>query len=183
MLSDECNVTTPNGQIDIDAQVQRLPNGSIVVRWSLPASLRDRATIEIRIGGGEWEPISSGAHLLAELDPSQSHEIELRVNNAQWQGSVNLMLPTGPTLTAPESTDLGLLYGAIFATLLIACVIVVVAILVLKYVQMTRRDTDKVVNHREEAFKRLSMQRSSINSIKKTPLQHHKANGVSTHKI
>ena len=55
------------------------------MRWSLPTSLRDRATLEIRIAGGEWEPISSGAHLLAELDPSQSHEIELRVNSAQWQ--------------------------------------------------------------------------------------------------
>ena len=46
--------------VDINAQVQRLPNGSVVVRWSLPASLRERATLEIRIAGGEWEPISSG---------------------------------------------------------------------------------------------------------------------------
>lgn len=59
------------------------------------------------------------------------------------QGSVNLMLPTDPTSTTPEGTELGLLYGTIFATLVIACVIVVVAIMVLKYVQMTRRDTDK----------------------------------------
>ena len=62
------------------------------------------------------------------------------------QGSVNLTLHSTPT-TAPtlntQGTDLGLLYGAIFATLIIACVIVVMAILVLKYVQMTRRDTDK----------------------------------------
>ena len=71
--------------VDIDAQVQWLPNGSVVVRWSLPASLRSHASLEIRIGGGRWEPISSGAHLLAELDPSRPHDIELRVNSAQWQ--------------------------------------------------------------------------------------------------
>ena len=71
--------------VDIDAQVQWLPNGSVVVRWSLPASLRRHASLEISIGGGRWEPISSGAHLLAELDPSRSHDIQLRVNSAQWQ--------------------------------------------------------------------------------------------------
>ena len=71
--------------VDIDAQVQWLPNGSVVVRWSLPASLRGHASLEISIGGGRWEPISSGAHLLAELDPSRSHDIQLRVNSAQWQ--------------------------------------------------------------------------------------------------
>jgi len=77
-------------------------------------------------------------------------------------------------------TDLGLLYGVIFGTLLIACAVLVVVILALKYIQMTRRDTDKVINHREkqqETFRRLSLQRSSVSSIKKSPLPDHKTNG------
>lgn len=65
------------------------------------------------------------------------------------QGSVNLTVPSAspPTTTTTDvgdsTTDLGLLYGVIFGTLLIACAVLVVVILALKYVQMTRRDTDK----------------------------------------
>ena len=65
--------------------------------------------------------------------------------------SIPITLGTGPTAT-PTSTqatptsqteEVVLLYGAVFAVLLLACVVVVVVILLLKYVQITRRDTDK----------------------------------------
>ena len=71
--------------VDINAQVEWQRNGSVVVRWTRPASLNNRSSLEINVGGRGWEPISSGAHLLAELDPSRVHEIELRLSSAQWQ--------------------------------------------------------------------------------------------------
>ena len=78
-------VWRPSLTVDIDAQVEWQQNGSVVVRWTRPDNLNGPASLEINVGGRGWQPVSSGAHILAELDPSRAHDIELRLNSAQWQ--------------------------------------------------------------------------------------------------
>ena len=62
---------------------------------------------------------------------------------AEWVGVANVTIPAA----APEETanplQLGLLYGVVFGGLLILIVIALTVILSLKYVQVTRRESDK----------------------------------------
>lgn len=141
-------------------------NGSIQLDWLLPEELRGEATesltIEVRVGGttSEWVPIEPGhtphipTHLL-----SMEHNIEFRLRLGNWEGYSLLTIPpqTTPTSTTvametyqPESggrgfqfNEIGLIYGVIFGVLVVACASVVIVILVLKYIQMTRREDDK----------------------------------------
>ena len=51
--------------------------------------------------------------------------------------------PTEATPTSQDAEEVVVLYGTVFGVLLLVCVFVTVVILLLKCVQITRRDTDK----------------------------------------
>ena len=152
--------------MDLRVGTHRHDNGSIRLDWLLPEELRGEAaknlTIEVRVGGAnsEWLPIEPGhtphipAHLL-----SMEHSIKFRLRLGNWEGYSLVTIPpqTTPTSTTaametdhPESggrgfqfNEIGLIYGVIFGVLVVACATVVIVILVLKYIQMTRREDDK----------------------------------------
>lgn len=157
----------PACTVGLGARVHRHDNGSIRLDWLLPVELRDEATaesltIDVRVGGAnsEWVPIEAGhtphipAHLL-----SMEHTIEFRLRLGNWEGHSLITIPpqTTPTATTvamessqPESggrgfqfNEIGLIYGVIFGVLVVACVSVVIVILILKYIQMNRREDDK----------------------------------------
>ena len=157
----------PACTVGLGARVHRHDNGSIRLDWLLPVELQDEATaesltIDVRVGGAnsEWVPIEVGhtphipAHLL-----SMEHTIEFRLRLGNWEGHSLVTIPpqTTPTATTvamessqPESggrgfqfNEIGLIYGVIFGVLVVACVSVVIVILILKYIQMNRREDDK----------------------------------------
>ena len=103
--------------------------------------------------------VTSGMHLLSSLnnlDSDTAYIIQIRLTIGEWQGNTSTTLPPVPS-TSPPSTEnepdnqdsdptqeeLALLYGVIFGTLVVACIVIVVIILTLKYVQGTRREGDK----------------------------------------
>ena len=150
--------------MSLSARVHRHDNGSIQLDWTLPEELRveaaaERLIIEVRVGGanGGWVSIEPGhtphipAHLL-----SIEHTIEFRLRLGNWEGHSLVIVPplTATTITMatdePESagggfqfSEIGLIYGVVFGVMVVACASVVIVILVLKYIQMNRREDDK----------------------------------------
>lgn len=118
------------------------------------------------------------------LEKDIEGHVQFRFRLREWVGFATVHIPVSPrqtthptivSMVTPEGSgfelsEYGLIYGVIFGLLVVACVSVVIVILVLKYIQMSRRDNDKVNNDREkhrEEFRRLSLERSSMNSLKK----------------
>ena len=94
--------------------------------------------------GEGFRPVLSEVLTLTDLDPSREYSLELRLNQEEWEGSASFVIPEAtPSDDELSSRELGLLYGAIFGTVVLACVVIVLFILVLKYVQMNRRAVDK----------------------------------------
>lgn len=66
-----------------------------------------------------------------------------------WNATLSIPISSEVTPTSEDTPTSGgheevvLVYVTVFSVLLLACVMVVVVILLLKYVQTTRRDTDK----------------------------------------
>lgn len=143
--------------------MHRHDNGSIQLDWFLPEELQAAKglSIDVRVveANSGWVPIEPGhtphipTHLL-----NMEHSIEFRLRVDNWEGHSIITIPsqTSPTSTTvavetePESSghgfqfsEIGLIYGLIFGVLVVACATVVIMILVLKYIQMTRRENDK----------------------------------------
>ncbi len=110
--------------------------------------------IDVDWGNG-WVGVVSGEHLPVVIENHKQEFIKLRFTLNDWTGVavIDIHVPVVPTeittTFAPamnsdlKSTDLALLYGVIFGALLVLCVLVLVVILSLKYVQFTRRENDK----------------------------------------
>ena len=150
--------------MSLSARVYRHDNGSIQLDWTLPEELRveaaaERLTIEVRVGGANsgWVSIEPGhtphipAHLL-----SIEHTIEFRLRLGIWEGHSLVIVPPQTATTIAMATDepasagsgfqfseIGLIYGLVFGVMVVACASVVIVILVLKYIQMNRREDDK----------------------------------------
>ena len=160
----------PPCTVDLSTRVHRYDNGSIRLNWFLPEELRELSggrrglTIEVRVGGATsgWVPIqpSHAPHIPTHLDTE--HSIEFRLRLGDWEGYSIINIPPQTTPTSPTPTtvametqpeeagghgfqfsEIGLIYGVIFGLLVVACASVVIVILVLKYIQMTRREDDK----------------------------------------
>lgn len=135
-------LSPPPPPVEVDLQVERLSSSSVRLSWTLPAGMTpEEARVEVNLGDG-FRPISSETHTLTDLDPSREYSLDLRLGQGAWQGSASSVIPAAPP-TSSNSRELGLLYGVIIGTLVLACVVIVLFIVVLKYVQMNRRATDK----------------------------------------
>ena len=149
--------------VDLSARVYRHDNSSIQLDWFLPRELQavaNELVIEVKVGGA-WVPIQPGhvPHIPANL--STEHRIQFRLRLGNWEGHSLIIIPpqTTPTSSTPTTftmetepmaegmnfdlNELGLIYGFIFGLLILTCASVVFTILVLKYVQMNRREDDK----------------------------------------
>ncbi len=140
--------------VDVSAVVYRHENGSILLRWILPVTLRNQLQLVIDVDWGNgWVGVVSGDHLPVVIENHKQEFIKLRFTLNDWTGVAVITVPVVPTeitttfepaMTSDlKSTDLALLYGVIFGALLVLCVLVLVVILSLKYVQFTRRESDK----------------------------------------
>ena len=144
----------------MNESVHRHGNGSVQLYWRLPRELQNNQQLVVEVNvNGEWVPVryyDNIPHIQAHLD--NDRQIKLRLRLGEWEGLAVLFIPAlpGPSTTdAPETAssevgsefayfnEVGLIYGVIFAVLVVACAVVMVIILVLKYIQMTRRDSDK----------------------------------------
>ena len=131
-------------------EVERYSNGSIQLLWHHLSELsRDFSEVSINWGMG-WNVVEPGLHFPAHFDPQQEYQVQLRFRAGQWEGFKTVTIPRAPSTTSPSELpgegrvgELGLIYGLIFGGLVVACCLVVIVILMLKYIQMTRRDEDK----------------------------------------
>lgn len=155
--------------VALNEGVHRLGNGSIQLDWHLPRELRDSRELVIEINlNGEWIPVrydGSTPHIQAHLDKHFEHRVQFRLRLGKWVGFGDITIPAAPLSLSPTTStssdetvtsdddlsdrklfqlnEVGLIYGLIFGLLVVACSVVVITILVLKYIQMTRRDSDK----------------------------------------
>ena len=157
----------PTVTVDLAAQVHHFDNGSVKLDWRLPNELLENGELVVEINAGSrWIPVrpDNTPHIPMHLEKDREHRIEFRLQLIDWEGSALIIIPAKeePTSSSPppitssisgetpvsgaggfQLSEVGLIYGAIFGILVVACASVVVTILVLKYVQMTRRDADK----------------------------------------
>lgn len=149
-LSHPCEHTnTPAVDLGLSATWAK---GSVAIGWELPPDLEaieERVKVELNWGEG-WVEVEDGAHTVGELDSTRDYVIHVRVTSGTWVGStsvelaaVELTTPQNDAVGPSKALEIGLLYGIIFGSLLIACCFIVLIILILKYVQMTRREGDK----------------------------------------
>ncbi len=124
------------------------------LHWTLPAPLQNQPELVVSLKiEDELINIVSGQHLPALSNDHQFIILEFSLHN--WRGIASVEIPPLPTLAVvvttnsdpkrildPE-TELAIVYGGIFGGLLILCGSVVLLILVLKYVQSSRREKDK----------------------------------------
>ena len=134
--------------MDLNAQVRRFLNGTISLTWQIPPGLQDSDTLTVEIDWGEgFIPVTPGLHSPANLDPQREHVVQLRLQEGEWAGSLYVPVPLpepGEGEEEPASrAELALLYSVIFGSVILGCCILVVVILALKYVQWSRRDSDK----------------------------------------
>ena len=154
--------------MDLGEKVHRYDNGSIQLEWRLPRGLEKERelVIHVRINNGDWLTVSyhdSTPHIPTHLEEGGVQKLEFRFRLFEWEGFATVMVPlsepssppapTASTTTTEEEeggasglqllSEVGLIYGVVFGLLVVACAVVVAVILGLKYVQMTRRDTDK----------------------------------------
>eukprot|EP00731_Ephydatia_muelleri_P009540 Em0005g126a len=176
-----CSFTTPPGPLNISVTTL---NGAVQLHWTLPQG----AKVELYIGD-HWIDVTLGG-VVTSL--GNLHSVVVMVTLGSWTATSLISVPTdapgdptstGPTpvMTPSSGTDkdiseqVGILYGVIFGGLLVACVVALLLILALKYVQMTRMKQDKEMGikaqrkQQTEAFRRMSLSRSSSTSLGKTP--------------
>lgn len=147
--------------VDLSARVHRLDNGSVQLDWNLPRELlkSDEVIVEVN-ATGQWIQIHhlhNIPHIPMHLEKDIEGHVQFRFQLREWVGFATVHIPassrqtTHPTIVSmvtPEGSgfqlsEYGLIYGVIFGLLVVACVSVVIVILVLKYIQMSRRDNDK----------------------------------------
>lgn len=126
--------------------MKRFVNGSIQLLWQLPGELQFVSRVSVDWGHGHgFVSVEPGLHFPAHFDPHREYIITLEFRVGSWVGYRDVIIPSVTSEDRDEggAQEVGLIYGGIFGGLLVACSAVVVVILVLKYVQMTRRDEDK----------------------------------------
>lgn len=130
------------------AEVHRFLNGTVLLTWQIPPGLQGDSVPTVEVNWGEgFVPVTPGLHSPANLDLEREYMVQLRLRHGEWEGSVYVPIP----LPDPEGegegqstrAEIAVLYSVIFGTILVSCSIVVFVILALKYVQRTRRDSDK----------------------------------------
>ena len=150
--------------VDLGERVRRYDNGSIRLDWRLPRELRnDDLTIDIRVNDEDWVRVhhhDNVPHLQTHFADGTVEKVEFRFRLREWEGFAMLSIParepstsSGPAPTTTEEqgesggsllvSEVGVVYGVIFGLLVVACASVVIIILALKYIQMSRRETDK----------------------------------------
>ena len=140
--------------VDLNGHVTRFPNGSVLLTWQIPPELRDSPQLSVEVDWGEgFVPVTPGLHSPAHLDPTQEYTVQLRLRQGKWEGSLFVPVPAiateEPTEEAgtedptPSRGEVAILYSVVFGTVIVACSILLFIILSLKYVQWSRRDSDK----------------------------------------
>ena len=146
----------------LNERIDRYDNGSVQLYWRLPRELHNKQELVIEVYvNGEWVPVryhDNIPHIQTHLEGDSEQQIQLRLRLFGWEGYAVILippLPEPPTTVAQETSssdagsevvyfnDVGLIYGIVFAVLVMACATVLIVILILKYIQMTRRDSDK----------------------------------------
>lgn len=175
-----CSFSTPPGPLNIKATTL---NGVVQLHWTLP----EHAKVELFIGD-QWVDATQGG-VIESL--GNLYEVAVKVTIGSWTSTSVILLPkdtfsyqpsispsiivTATAADADITKQVGLLYGVIFGGLLVACVTALSLILALKYIQMSRMKQDKEKGIKEqrkqqtEAFRRMSLTRSSSSSLGKTP--------------
>ena len=129
--------------VDLKANVTRFPNGTVHLTWTTPPGIQDRnLSIEVNWGEG-WIPITPGLHSPVHFKPNQQYDVQLRLRHAEWAGVVSVVVPATPPGDKGGDSGSGLVYGVILVSTGIGCGILLVAVLTLKYIQLSRRETDK----------------------------------------
>lgn len=140
--------------VDIKAAIRRFSNGTVLLTWQLPPIIQQSGhfSIEVKWGRGRgWIPVTPGLHSPAHFEPNMSYTIQLRFRKGNWEGLLTAPIPPaesnvtevqGPS-SGGSTTEVALLYSVIIGSMLVACAVLVVIILSLKYVQWSRRDSDK----------------------------------------
>ena len=114
--------------------------------------------MEVNVNGG-WIPIrhhGNTPHIPMHFEKDMEHRVQFRFQSGEWVGFAVIIIPLVAQTTSPSTvsmvtpkgeefhlTEYGLIYGVIFGALVVACTSVLVVILVLKYIQMSRRESDK----------------------------------------
>lgn len=146
--------------VDLSATVHRLDNGSIQLDWNLPRELRGGSDLVVEVNAnGDWLPIhrhGNTPHIPMHFEKDMEHRVQFRFQSGEWVGFAVIIIPSLSQTTSPSTvsmvtpkgeefylTEYGLIYGVIFGSLVVACASVLVIILVLKYIQMSRRENDK----------------------------------------
>ncbi len=117
-------------------------------------ALRNQPSLVVELDWGRG-PVSvvSGQHLPLTFDPYQNEFVVLKFILHDWTAFASIFVPPLPTdvatttsdpvATFDRETELALLYGVIFGAMVLLCGVIVMVILVLKYVQSSRRENDK----------------------------------------
>ncbi len=145
-------ISSPTPTSSVDLQVERLPDGSVRVSWTLEESLISKgAKVAVNWGQG-WVEVLDGKHFASSQGVVEGGSVHVRVTIGNYSRTQSAPIPPRPSPSPASpggddketaSSDIILLYATIFGTLLVACAVVIIIILVLKYVQMSRRRTDK----------------------------------------
>jgi hypothetical protein len=126
-----------------DVGVERLPNGTVKLTWTLPPEIRDSdlLTIDINLGEG-WVPITAIHLQFLHFEPREEYTAQLRFRHVEWTGYQSVAIPRAPdSTTSPAET--ALIYSVIIGGVAVGCAILVLIILALKYIQSSRRNIDK----------------------------------------
>lgn len=145
------SVVLPLHAVDIDIEVEH-QDSSVVLSWRLPAGVSNSETRVFVDWGEGWVEVTE-PHVISHQAVGQSDTIQVQVIIGEYNGSTSVSIPPTPTptLTPTESdseddsslTEVVLLYSTVFGILLVACAVIVIVILILKYIQISRRNTDK----------------------------------------
>lgn len=130
--------------VSIEVHAARHSNGTVQLTWKIPPEIRDSDLLTIEINWGEeWVLITPNAHIPL---PLEQYDVQLRFRHANWTSVVDVVVPAAPdseTDLNSSQTELALGYSVLFGGIVVACAILVVVILSLKYIQRSRRDSDK----------------------------------------
>lgn len=124
----------------------RLPNGTVQLTWHIPPEIRDSDLLTVEIDWGEgWVLITANARLPLHFEPKEEYNVRLRFRHAEWTGYLDVDIPplVPETNSRPSQAEVALVYSAIFGGVAVGCAILVAVILLLKYIQWSRRESDK----------------------------------------
>ena len=80
------------------------------------------------------------------FEPKLEYQVQLRFQQEEWESVLDITIPPADAEkeeSRASQTEIIFVYGIIFLSVAIGCIILVVIILGLKYVQWSRRENDK----------------------------------------